>query len=179
MCYNGRGYYFIIMITLNEMHTRFYYDDGVLYYRENISARARKNQPVGSYNNSSGYHRVRYNYKMYYTHRIIYAMHHNIELSEMDGMEVDHIDNDRSNNNIDNLRLITHQENQRNMKVTKEKGVFGTTYYHNHNLTLPDEVRLERNRRKREKLKNMTQEERDEFNRIRRERRRRRIKTNE
>ena len=80
------------MLSLNEMHDRYYYDAGVLYYKRDISSRARKGQPAGGVG-SNGYWEIRYNGKKYMYHRVIYAMHHNIQLKQMDGLEIDHIDN--------------------------------------------------------------------------------------
>jgi len=34
-------------------------------------------------------------------------------------MQVDHIDNNKQNNNIENLRLVTNQQNQWNRKTSK------------------------------------------------------------
>ena len=47
-----------------------------------------------------------------FTHRIIYAMHHR-SLPDPH-LEIDHVDGDRSNNNPENLRLVTASVNQRN-----------------------------------------------------------------
>ena len=43
---------------------------------------------------------------------------------------IDHIDNDKENNNIENLRFATHQENNRNKKIAKNNtsGVKGITF---------------------------------------------------
>ena len=45
--------------------------------------------------------------------------------------ELDHIDHDRGNNRISNLREVTHQENMRNQKIPKNSttGVLGVSYY--------------------------------------------------
>ena len=48
-----------------------------------------------------------------------------------EGKILDHIDGDRSNNNIDNLRLCTHAENNWNKTVSSHSatGVKGLTYH--------------------------------------------------
>lgn len=38
-----------------------------------------------------------------------------------DGQEVDHIDNEPSNNNVDNLRWVTHKENMANVRRPQRK----------------------------------------------------------
>ena len=54
--------------------------------------------------------------KIFKLHRLIYETYNG---SIPDKMEIDHIDNDRQNNNIENLRVVTHSENQWNRKTQK------------------------------------------------------------
>lgn len=46
--------------------------------------------------------------KNYLTHRVIWELYYG-EIP--DGMEIDHINFDRADNHIDNLQLVTHQQN--------------------------------------------------------------------
>lgn len=73
----------------------------------------KKNMPAGSLNKSSGYWEVRLNKKNYRVHRLILIMH-DIDLAKED--YVDHIDGDRSNNLIHNLRVVNPKLNSRNQK---------------------------------------------------------------
>ncbi len=69
----------------------------------------------------SGYKRIHITPKQYQLHRINYYAHNqgwNIHDSSMDNF-IDHEDIDCTNNNIENLRVVTHQENHFN---TKAKG---------------------------------------------------------
>jgi hypothetical protein len=62
---------------------------------------------------SKGYDKVSYKGRRYSVHRLIYQLAHNVEwLSEE--IQIDHIDENKSNNNPTNLRIATNQENQRN-----------------------------------------------------------------
>ena len=54
--------------------------------------------------------------KIFKFHRLVYQAHYG---SIPDKMQVDHIDNNRQNNNIENLRLVTNQQNQWNSKTRK------------------------------------------------------------
>ncbi len=56
------------------------------------------------------------NKKQYLVHRIIYFMHHKINI---DQMQIDHIDQDSSNNSILNLRIATHAQQQCNKTAKK------------------------------------------------------------
>lgn len=69
--------------------------------------------PAGYFHKSSGYCYIGMFNEIYAIHRIVWALH-NGDIPE--GMIVDHLDNDRTNNNILNLRLCTYSENVRNSK---------------------------------------------------------------
>ena len=60
------------------------------------------------YKNHDGYLRIRCNGHLRMKHRLIYWLYHH---SLPDNMEIDHIDKNRSNNAISNLRLATRSEN--------------------------------------------------------------------
>lgn len=72
---------------------------------------------------SSGYRNGRIFDKGHRAHRVIWAIVH----GESPAMEIDHIDGDRTNNRIDNLRHINGAENQRNKGINKNNtsGVLG------------------------------------------------------
>lgn len=57
---------------------------------------------------SDGYYRMKFDGQFYRTHRIIYFMHTGIDPAEL---VVDHIDCNRLNNKVENLRACTQQEN--------------------------------------------------------------------
>lgn len=84
----------------------WYYKEGSLYW---ITSRpgVQTQKPAGCLN-TNGYIRIGYQYKIYAAHNLIWILFNG---SIPDGYEVDHIDNNRSNNCIDNLRLLTTKEN--------------------------------------------------------------------
>lgn len=57
------------------------------------------------------------NRRLYPVHRLIYAIYHKIDLTD-NSLDVDHIDRNPLNNCIDNLRLVTHQVNSRNLPIS-------------------------------------------------------------
>jgi hypothetical protein len=68
----------------------------------------------------TGYVQVKVNSKCYRAHRIIFAMHHGY-MPEF----IDHIDGNRLNNRIENLRECDNRQNQHNAKIpcTNKTGV--------------------------------------------------------
>lgn len=76
-----------------------------------------------------GYLRFRYKGKHIYNHRFIYeAVHGSIP----DGMQINHLDNDRSNNRIDNLEVVSRQQNNqwRDKDINNTSGFKGV-YWRN------------------------------------------------
>lgn len=58
-----------------------------------------------------GYRRIIFKNVWIYVHRLVWAWHYGAIPSDK---QVDHIDRDRLNNRIENLRLVTRRENMRN-----------------------------------------------------------------
>ena len=70
-------------------------------------------------NEKYGYNRLTIRTKKIYRHRIIAHAFINLDINNPK-LQIDHIDGDRLNNNIDNLRIVSNQQNQWNH--TKAKG---------------------------------------------------------
>lgn len=71
--------------------------------------------------------RVWANGRSHKVHRIIWEMHNG---TIPEGMEVDHIDHNRLNNAIENLRLVTHRGNAVNqsLRSTNKSGLNGISW---------------------------------------------------
>ena len=101
-----------------------YRDDGNLIWKVSNSNRAKIGHVAGtSYSNA--YNQVSVDNAPYYTHRIIWLWHHGY-LPEYD---IDHINKDKCDNRIENLRETTRLCNLRNAKDHKNnksgvKGVY-------------------------------------------------------
>ena len=70
---------------------------------------------------ANGYKSIRINQKHKYLHRFIYYAHNqewNFHDSSTNNF-IDHIDGDKTNNNISNLRVVTSQQNQFNRHTAK------------------------------------------------------------
>lgn len=99
------------------------YDNGVLYWRE--WRRGVRRDLVAGTITKNGYVSVGSCGVKAYAQRIVWFMH-NGEIPK--GFDIDHIDHDRINNNIDNLRIVSRSDNLRNKGVVKssscEMGVY-------------------------------------------------------
>ena len=97
---------------LNGMKIK-YEDDKVWVLRETKTKPSYWFELKGYVNKITGYRRVGINKKDYQYHRVVYFLHNNkwkIHDSSTNN-SIDHIDRDKLNNNIENLRVVTHQEN--------------------------------------------------------------------
>jgi hypothetical protein len=99
----------------DEIKKVFYYTNGKLYNQYYRSSNAKKDAESGCLD-GQGYRIVKFNKKYYKTHRLIWIMHYG-DISRK--LEIDHINGIRDDNRIENLRLVTHQENQFNRPNVK------------------------------------------------------------
>lgn len=78
--------------------------------------------------NDNGYWRVHALGSHYKAHKIVWALHNNFENQE--GLHIDHIDGNPSNNKIENLRLVTGHLNARNKPMNKSNtsGIHGVSF---------------------------------------------------
>lgn len=105
------------------LHELFDYRDGELYWKPNKGGNKVQGKRAGTMHHE-GYVRTQVNGKIYGNHRLIFLMHHGYLPDE-----VDHIDLNKSNNKIENLRPAMIGENQRNVSIRKDntsgaKGVY-------------------------------------------------------
>ena len=111
-------------ISAELLHSIFEYKDGVLFWKAKKSSNTRQDFSAGSIA-KRGYVSVRLCGKHYYVHRLIYMMHYGF-MPEF----LDHIDGNKLNNKIENLRSATKSENNRNKKLYKnnKSGVKGVQW---------------------------------------------------
>lgn len=85
----------------------FSYVDGCLIRAISRSSTAIRGDIVG-YANTDGYLMVRIDDCFHMVHRLIWIYHNGII---PEGLQIDHIDGNKLNNKIENLRCVTQQEN--------------------------------------------------------------------
>ena len=108
-------------MKLERLKALFYYKDGKLFNK--ISRGSAKKDAEAGYIAEDGYRRVRVDGRYYYVHRLVWFLLTNKEVPE--DLFIDHIDGNRLNNHIENLRLATSLENQYN----KARQSNGTSQY--------------------------------------------------
>jgi hypothetical protein len=97
-------------LTQDLIKELLFYKDGKLFNRIKRKGGALVGEEAGTLHRA-GYRQIMISGERYLSHRLIYIYHRG---EIIDNLHIDHIDRDRSNNNIENLRLVTRQENQWN-----------------------------------------------------------------
>jgi len=111
-------------LTQEQAKSLFNYKDGVLYWKQNVG-KIKAGTKAGSILNS-GYCSIVFNGTRYQAHRLVYLLHHGY-LPEY----IDHIDGNRLNNLIANLRPATKSQNALNKRFdAKNTSGFRNVYWH-------------------------------------------------
>lgn len=115
------------MITQEYLHQLFEYKDGNLYWKVDRFKGVNKtthnksiDQPAGSSdkkNSDKAYMRICIDQKRYFTHRLVFLYHHGYTPKY-----IDHINGNRKDNRIENLRPATRQQNMWNKPGTSSTG---------------------------------------------------------
>jgi hypothetical protein len=96
------------MLTQDELKSIFYYDQNTgIFFR----FKGKKLNSVGI----NGYFQTSINNKKYYLHRLAWLYVYGC----MPNKEIDHINNNRSDNRICNLREVSRNQNSANTKLSK------------------------------------------------------------
>jgi len=97
-----------------------------LVWRVNKGTNGVKGKEAGCINNR-GYFVFKFKHKAYQTHRIVYFLNTGVDPQEK---QIDHIDGNKLNNKIWNLRLATQNQNQDNRKKSRNNtsGVIGVSW---------------------------------------------------
>ena len=103
------------MILTKELAIEYFrYKDGCLYWLKSTGYINTTGQKLKDTLKSIGYKQVSFFGKRYYHHQIIFLLHHGY-IPKC----IDHIDQNRANNYIENLREATHSINRLNSKISK------------------------------------------------------------
>lgn len=129
------------MITIDNLHDYFYYDDGRLYWKQSRN-NVKVGDEVGSLQLRDGYRTTKMNGKRIGVHRIVFALFHGY-FPEY----VDHINGIPNDNRIANLRSASCSQNQHNAKLRKDSssGIKNVTWHKQHKKW---QVRITLNRKR-------------------------------
>ena len=115
------------MITYEEVNRLFNYDEntGVLTWKVSPANRVKVGDIAGS-SWHNRYLQVFIHNKGYRVHRIVWLL----KYKELPSGFIDHIDHNGFNNRISNLRVVTAEENNKNITIPKNNtsGVVGVSY---------------------------------------------------
>jgi hypothetical protein len=100
-------------MNFEKVKELFNYQDGNLYWEKDNGSKKIKGIIAG-YINKDGYRAIRYGKKLYLAHRLVYLWHKGYL-----PIEIDHIDRNKQNNAIENLRECTKSENHFNRSFSR------------------------------------------------------------
>jgi hypothetical protein len=98
-------------MTKELLQELFYYENGFLFNKVKRSSNAMPNTKAGTLPNNSDYRRVSISNKIYLEHRVIWIYFNGLIPSDL---FIDHINQNKMDNRIENLRLCTRSQNQYN-----------------------------------------------------------------
>ena len=113
------------MLTQERAKELLHYDNGKLYWKVTRPGKIKAGAPVGC-DHCAGYRQVMIDRKRYLSHRVVFLLHHGYIPKCLD-----HINGDKSDNRIENLREATIGENQYNRQANTNNtsGIKGVTWH--------------------------------------------------
>jgi hypothetical protein len=100
-------------LSCEKVRELFDYKDDELFWKK-IGPNKRTDRPAGTVNRD-GYRRIKYMYKLYAVHRLVWTYHGNAPVAF-----IDHINGDVLDNRIENLRAATHSQNCMNTRLRSD-----------------------------------------------------------
>ena len=113
-------------IIPTEISDYLRYEDGCLYWVQKPSANVKSDNEAGCIDKNIGYRRIKFKGAKYYTHRVVWFL----VTKEQPPLILDHINNNRLDNRIENLREVTINQNahNRSMNSNNKSGVKGVCW---------------------------------------------------
>ena len=132
-------------ITQELLHELFTLrEDGELVWKVSTARRVKIGDIAGTIHRSTGYRRITVNGKQYRAHRLIWFMVHGKFPVNM----LDHINGNKLDNRISNLREATHQENMQNKTKADSDSKTGFLGVYLHQKKFLARIQVSKGRRK-------------------------------
>jgi hypothetical protein len=113
-----------------QEHLRYDPDTGLFWWRKQGPRGSARNlfKPAGNIHKEYKYARLGIKGKVYKAHRIAWLLYYK---QDPGPFQIDHIDRDKNNNKINNLRLVTNQQNTFNVgtQSNNTSGVTGVSWH--------------------------------------------------
>lgn len=115
------------VIIPEEIREYLRYEDGKLYWTKKPCSKVIEGDEAGCLCNSTGYIVIGFKGKLYRAHRVVWFLVKGQQPSET----LDHINNKKSDNRIENIRAVTTAQNTQNssLSIKNSSGVKGV-YWH-------------------------------------------------
>lgn len=116
------------MITFERASALLYYEPDTGYVRRKIARGSRPAGEICGAVDGKGYSQISIDNRMYRTHRIAWLLHY----GDLPGLMIDHINGDKMDNRIGNLRLASNTQNLENMRkphADSRSGFLGVSFH--------------------------------------------------
>lgn len=120
------------MLTQERLKEVLYYNEDTGIFTKLASSSIYDHSTIGiivGYIEKNGYRRIQIDGVRYSAHRLVFFYLYN----KWPEHQVDHLDHNKDNNCLANLKEVTHLENQKNRSLNKnnKSGVSGVSFYQN------------------------------------------------
>mgnify|MGYP000368519610 CR=1 FL=1 len=114
-------------ITQVELKKFLSYKDGKFFWKKTIARRIKIGDRAGCLGKKNWYRVIRIDGKNYSEHRLVWLYH----IGEFPKNQIDHINQIKYDNRIENLREVSHIENHKNQPLRKDNtsGFVGVYWY--------------------------------------------------
>jgi hypothetical protein len=117
----------LVLPTQARLQELFYYDAATGVFTRRVSRGTAKEGAVAGSVHCTGYVYIRVDGVDYKAHRLAWVYHYGTQPADL----LDHINRNKADNRIDNLREATHAQNQQNKKTYANNlsGIKGVSWY--------------------------------------------------
>ena len=117
------------MLTLERVNELLRYEpgSGKLFWKKTTTNRITAGSEAGTICDTTGYRQIQIDKKLYGAHRIVMFMH-NKDFDK--SKQIDHINHNKDDNRLENLRVVSSAENMRNQSKlnTNKTGITGVYF---------------------------------------------------